>query len=56
MGGQRSSLGQGFFPAYTKYVEIWNVMLEEVVESDTIITFKSHIDNRLNRHGMEGTV
>ena len=34
----------------------WNSLLGEVVEADTIVTFKKHLDKYMNRMGMEGGI
>lgn len=34
-------------------VKLWNLLPEDVVESETIITFKRHLDAYLNRQGTE---
>ena len=32
----------------------WNSLPGEVVEADTIVTFKGHLDKYMNRMGIEG--
>jgi len=37
-----------------RVVGAWNSLLGEVVEADTIVTFKGSLDKYLNRMGIEG--
>jgi len=37
-----------------RLVGAWNSLLVEVVEADTIVTFKGHLDNYMNRMEIDG--
>ena len=37
-----------------RVVGAWNSLPGEVVEADTIVTFKGHLDKYMNRMGIEG--
>jgi len=37
-----------------RLVGAWNSLPREVVEADTIVTFKGHLDKYMNRMGIEG--
>eukprot|EP00061_Rhincodon_typus_P009951 g33847.t1 len=46
---------QGFkISQCSKVVRIWNELPEEVVEAGTITTFNRHLDEYMNRKGLEG--
>ena len=37
-----------------RVVGAWNSLPGEVVEADTVVTFKGHLDKYMNRMGIEG--
>lgn len=37
---------------FSNTFDIWNLLAEKAVKSDTIIMFNGHLDGHLNRHGI----
>ena len=37
-----------------RVVGVWNSLLGEVVEADTIVSFRGHLHKYMNRMGIEG--